>query len=96
MYLHPQYLLLYFVEANEVYRLMFLTQGMAPQPPRLGGTEDAASRMAPPPLGGTPRRGTPEPDEEEAKSPRVSGSVDGGTPRPVALDQEVSEVRRMD
>ena len=26
VYLHPQYLLLYFVEANEVYRLMFLTQ----------------------------------------------------------------------
>ncbi|CAK0820596.1 unnamed protein product, partial [Prorocentrum cordatum] len=52
VYYHPKHMLLFFVEAREVYRLMHLVQGPVPQHLRAHRDEQnlRAGRLSPPPL----------------------------------------------
>ena len=70
VYFHPQHLLIYFSEANLVFRIMLLTQGKDSFPPRSSGTKGEGGKLAPAPLGSTPLGGTPE--EPPLASPGVA------------------------
>ena len=48
LYYHPKYMLLFFEEAKEVYRLMFLIQGPVPRPLPAIGDAGPPGRLPPP------------------------------------------------
>ena len=60
VYFHPQHLLIYFREADIVFRIMLLTQGKGPIRPHASKIKVEDDKLAPPPIENTPLGGTGE------------------------------------